>query len=250
MSQGQTPAGWYHAEGDPPGTNRYWDGAQWVGEPQPSNPQAAMPPPADPFGAPPMGAPASAGGFGPAPDWGSAAGSVAAPRLTGAGARIGGRLLDYLIWFVLWLIAHIPTISSTFSEAFEAALNEEDPPPVDISSTSILLSGLATIVLVVAYEVFMNVRFNGTFGKKVTSSKIVNTDGSDIDVSVGVRRMLPYIGLHLLGLIIAVTASGADSDYTIIMLGVGGLIGFIMLFADSRRQTPWDKIAGTLVVVR
>ena len=32
MSQGQTPAGWYHAEGDPPGTTRYWDGSQWVGE--------------------------------------------------------------------------------------------------------------------------------------------------------------------------------------------------------------------------
>ncbi len=31
----QTPAGWYHAEGDPPGTQRYWDGSVWVGGPQP-----------------------------------------------------------------------------------------------------------------------------------------------------------------------------------------------------------------------
>ncbi|MEL6984333.1 MAG: RDD family protein [Actinomycetota bacterium] len=256
MSQGQTPAGWYHAEGDPPGTNRYWDGTTWVGDPQPSNPQAAappqaaVPPPTDPYGAPPMGAPAGAGGFGPAPDWGVAAGSVAAPRLTTPGARIGGRLLDYLVWFFLWLIAHLPTISETFSEAFEAALNEEDPPPVDISTTSIVLSGLATIFLVVAYEVFMNVRVNGTFGKKVTSSKIVSTDGSDLTMSVAVRRMVPYIGLHLLGLLIAAAASGADSDYTIILLGLGGLVGLIMLFADSRHQTLWDKLAGTLVVVR
>ena len=28
------PAGWYHAQGDPPGTQRYWDGGQWLGEPQ------------------------------------------------------------------------------------------------------------------------------------------------------------------------------------------------------------------------
>lgn len=28
------PAGWYHAHGDPPGTQRYWDGHQWVGGPQ------------------------------------------------------------------------------------------------------------------------------------------------------------------------------------------------------------------------
>lgn len=25
--------GWYHAEGDPPGTQRYWDGELWQGEP-------------------------------------------------------------------------------------------------------------------------------------------------------------------------------------------------------------------------
>jgi uncharacterized membrane protein len=31
---GGTPAGWYYAPGDPEGTQRYWDGAQWIGEPQ------------------------------------------------------------------------------------------------------------------------------------------------------------------------------------------------------------------------
>lgn len=30
---GQAP-GWYYAEGDPPGSQRYWDGAQWQGDPQ------------------------------------------------------------------------------------------------------------------------------------------------------------------------------------------------------------------------
>ena len=36
MSDGGTsqPAGWYYAQGDPPGTQRYWDGTQWVGGPQ------------------------------------------------------------------------------------------------------------------------------------------------------------------------------------------------------------------------
>ncbi len=29
------PPGWYYAEGDPPGTNRYWDGETWQGGPQP-----------------------------------------------------------------------------------------------------------------------------------------------------------------------------------------------------------------------
>ena len=28
------PPGWYYAQGDPPGTQRYWDGATWQGAPQ------------------------------------------------------------------------------------------------------------------------------------------------------------------------------------------------------------------------
>ncbi|HEX7096580.1 MAG TPA: RDD family protein [Acidimicrobiales bacterium] len=32
------PPGWYHAEGDPPGTQRFWDGRQWVGGPVPVQP--------------------------------------------------------------------------------------------------------------------------------------------------------------------------------------------------------------------
>jgi uncharacterized RDD family membrane protein YckC len=40
---GGTPAGWYYAPGDPDGTHRYWDGAQWIGEPQ-AVPQQAAPP--------------------------------------------------------------------------------------------------------------------------------------------------------------------------------------------------------------
>jgi uncharacterized RDD family membrane protein YckC len=29
------PPGWYYAQGDPPGTQRYWDGQSWQGGPQP-----------------------------------------------------------------------------------------------------------------------------------------------------------------------------------------------------------------------
>ena len=49
--------GHYYAEGDPPDTVRYWDGTQWVGDPQPA-PSAAPPPPV-PSTVPPL--PAVAG---------------------------------------------------------------------------------------------------------------------------------------------------------------------------------------------
>lgn len=37
--------GWYHAEGDPEGTVRYWDGEQWIGGPVAGAPAAAARPP-------------------------------------------------------------------------------------------------------------------------------------------------------------------------------------------------------------
>ena len=33
-----TPPGWYHAQGDPEGTIRYWDGAEWSPAPTPAPP--------------------------------------------------------------------------------------------------------------------------------------------------------------------------------------------------------------------
>ncbi len=49
MSNANMP-GHYHAEGDPVGTVRYWDGSQWTGDPipaPPSSPGMAPPPPGD-----------------------------------------------------------------------------------------------------------------------------------------------------------------------------------------------------------
>lgn len=35
MSEPQSEPGWYYAQGDPVGTQRYWDGSHWVGGPVP-----------------------------------------------------------------------------------------------------------------------------------------------------------------------------------------------------------------------
>lgn len=82
---GSQPAGWYHAQGDPPNTHRYWDGTQWVGGPQP----IGGPGPA------PMG-----GGFA-APSPGIAAGGR---PLADPGMRIVARLIDFAIGIVAGLI--------------------------------------------------------------------------------------------------------------------------------------------------
>lgn len=64
------PPGWYYAQGDPVGTQRYWDGSQWVG-----GPQAAA-------GTPGVGA---AGGYG-----------VQMPGV-GTPASYGSRVVAYLL---------------------------------------------------------------------------------------------------------------------------------------------------------
>jgi uncharacterized RDD family membrane protein YckC len=71
------PPGWYQAETDPPGTERYWDGNQWS-----ADTRAAIAPP-------PMAA---------------ALGDRATPHgreIASAGSRIGARLLDSVIVAVL-----------------------------------------------------------------------------------------------------------------------------------------------------
>ncbi len=70
------PPGWYYAQGDPPGTQRYWDGAKWEGGPQP------VP------------------GVSQAPA--TAAGDLAEPVM-----RIAARLIDYVLWIVVGFIVNI-----------------------------------------------------------------------------------------------------------------------------------------------
>ena len=72
------PPGWYYAQGDPPGTQRYWDGSNWQGGPQPV-PGAGV------------------GGIG-SDD----------PVLADPIKRIVGRVIDGVIWMILSSVVGIP----------------------------------------------------------------------------------------------------------------------------------------------
>ena len=56
MAASATP-GWYHAQGDPPGTERFWDGSAWTEGPRPVGGVPSAPPaaPAAPPESQPMG---------------------------------------------------------------------------------------------------------------------------------------------------------------------------------------------------
>lgn len=67
------PPGWYYAQGDPPGTQRYWDGASWQGGPQPV----------------------------PGVSGGTAASDTVGGALAEPVKRIAARVIDGIIWFVI-----------------------------------------------------------------------------------------------------------------------------------------------------
>jgi uncharacterized RDD family membrane protein YckC len=66
---GQTPPGWYHAQGDPAGSERYWNGQAWQGEPRPAQPN-----------------------------------QLGTPNLASGGQRVGAALIDVVIGIVLFFI--------------------------------------------------------------------------------------------------------------------------------------------------
>lgn len=78
------PPGWYYAQGDPPGTQRYWDGSSWQGGPQP------VP-----------------GAEGAAAD--HIGGALAEP-----GKRIIARVIDGIIWTVISLLFSLLIAGGSF----------------------------------------------------------------------------------------------------------------------------------------
>lgn len=224
MSQEQMPPGWYYAQGDPPGTTRYWDGGQWTGEPQASVPGA-------------MGA--------------GAMSSDPTQRLTEAMPRIGGRVIDGIIWGIVGFVIGLPVAAQSFGEALDAAEQGRDPV-IDINPLLIIGTGILNIIAITAYEVFMNSR-GGTLGKKAISSIVVTEDGNQVDTRAAFMRMVPYIAIQALATVISLfldqgnTASGFISGAPFWVIA---LVGLIMLFSDGKRQTPWDKVGKTLVVQR
>ncbi|MEM7275090.1 MAG: RDD family protein [Actinomycetota bacterium] len=79
MADGQMqPPGWYYAQGDPPGTQRYWNGEMWQGDAQPI-PGGAV--------------------SGPAAERAALAEPI---------KRILARIIDGVVWLVLGLVVAIP----------------------------------------------------------------------------------------------------------------------------------------------
>jgi len=198
MSQieGHQPPGWYYAHGDPPATQRYWDGTSWVGAPQPV--AGSELPESDVTSAMPM-------------------------------PRIGARLIDWLLWAVVLTVAGVVL----------------DGLGIESSVLGVSVR-VATVFIVVLYESLMVMYAGGTLGKMTIGLKVTDPEGAAVTSEAAMRRSVPLAIVGLIWIAGGLTVWMEALVWPVILASV--VTGFVMLFTGRKRQTPWDRVAGTVVV--
>jgi len=173
--------GWYNAEGDPPGTHRYWDGEKWVGD------AVAAPGGAAPMGGGAVGAPGA---------YGAGRGRVAAS----GGKRIGARIIDVIIIFIPLLI-----IASAFGT--ETVSGSSDDGSFSFSSTQTTGVGalLSTLVGFGWAVAWLHLK-GATPGKLILGMRVADFDSNETPLSLQQAAMrsanyvLPVLGVLGAGL--------------------------------------------------
>ncbi len=150
------PPGWYNAQGDPPGTQRYWDGAQWQGGPQ-------AVPTAETFGSPGI-----AGGL-----------QLALWR------RLVARLIDFFILLVPTVVVSLVFLGGAVGFSALAGGAAED-----VSVGLQILVTLGTGFIGFVYEYLFHKNRGATPGKMAMSIKVVNEDGSRLTNEAALKRMI------------------------------------------------------------
>jgi len=210
--QGTMPAGWYHGEGDPPGTKRYWDGSAWTGEPtvmsDSPNPSA--------------GAGVQDSGLNPA----------------SAGKRLGGRVIDSILFSIP--VAGVAISQIDFDSVVDAV---EAGETVEVSGGNALWAVLVTLVIWLIEAAFV-ATLGATPGKLLVGTRIASTETRSTPPSWATAALRTAV--RALGAISAISlALGNIVSGIVVLIGLASLV---LLYTDDRRQTVMDKIAKTIVV--
>ena len=148
------PPGWYHAQGDPPDTQRYWDGTQWQGGPQP------VP---------------GAGQAGP----GMVGAGGSPSNLASPWYRLLARIIDFLI-----LIIPLVIVSVIFGAGLYGLGGG------DVSFVGQFIAGIITTAISLAYEFYFLSTRGATIGKKAVNVLVVQEDGSPLNQEVTLKRLI------------------------------------------------------------
>lgn len=212
-----TAPGWLYAEGDPPGTQRYWDGEKWIGDPVAVAPSAP-------------GVPHTPGGqqvfFG--------------KRLASPGNRILARIIDVLIAFaiaflvIMWDLGGTPFESETGGFTLEINSRSLD------TRIEAFLFALASFVWAFGW---LHLR-GGTPGKLLLGLRVMNAENGDIppDLKTSALRTANY------ALTVVAAVGTALGGVINLVTFIVGLVSLVMLFTDGHHRTVMDRVAKTLVV--
>lgn len=164
------PPGWYYAQGDPPGTQRYWDGSAWQGGPQ-AIPQA------EGFGAP---------------------GTYDKASLPSPWLRLLARIVDGIIVAIPAFII-VAIIGGSYNGVAGGSFSTDG---------AAIVAGLLIGVVSLGYEYFFLAKDGATPGKKLVNVKVISEDGSELGSDGAIRRLilsaagiLPFVG-GLIGVVV------------------------------------------------
>lgn len=211
------PAGWYHAEGDPVDTVRYWNGSEWIGGPvaEPTGDQSAS--------------------------------LLFDQELASVGQRIGGRLIDVVLLTVLLLlyvgIRFGEPLSAWWAEAQAAAELGRPVPQPDIET-----GGFDTLIIVFfgfAWDALWTAFAGGTPGKLLVGTRVADAKAATWKRATlfeaalrATNRLVPLLALISFSLL---------QLQNLMTLGIG-IVSLIMLFTDPMRRTVMDYVGSTIVV--
>lgn len=167
----QQPPGWYPAQGDPPGTVRWWDGTKWVGGPQAMTAQQTAGYVAPTDGMLPNG-----------------------KILADAWTRIGAAVIDIIFIGIVIALIVVALIGGDLVQAG------------DIGSGTEFGAAIVGGALGLAYRLVPMFMWSATIGKKVVGIQVVDVDGKPLGTEQVIRREANQIVLTALGVIPVVAA--------------------------------------------
>jgi len=153
----------------------------------------------------------------------------AAPVEDLKGVRIGARAIDIVL-----VIAVSFVFALIFGASMVATSNE------DVSTGTLILVGVITNALAIAYEVVMVSQSGATVGKKALGLKIVKEDGSDLDLADAVKRHSPTIACRVLSILPVIGVLGSIGIFVVLV------INLVMVL--SKGSSLYDQVGATRVV--
>lgn len=208
-SSGSAQAGWYAAQGDPPGTLRYWNGSAWIGEPVPGNA---------------VGEPGATATETPAVEWSTTGLVQASTNYTSWGKRVAAFLIDGLL-----LLPFFGGGVASFIAADQA-----DGGSIEAES-SLWVVGILLILAALVVSFINSIIVHGitgqTLGKRVMKTMLIEESSGK---PPGIGRVIAR------GLLAVIAGNLTASIFTILDL--------LWPLWDAKNQRIADKVTSTVVV--